>query len=98
MRFARRLAITLSIPILIGLLLEQVLVPGIPYDALGIHGSRANLSVFALGIQPILTAYWIVEVVAFLVPRWSRLRHGNPEGRAKLDSAVRILVLVLAVT
>jgi SecY len=98
MRFARRLAITLSIPILIGLLLEQVLVPGIPYDALGIHGSRANLSVFALGLQPILTAYWIVEVVAFLVPRWSRLRHGNPEGRAKLDSAVRILVLVLAVT
>jgi preprotein translocase subunit SecY len=97
MLFARRLAVTLSIPLLLLVLTDHVFLPGIPAEiAESVRGSRANFSVFALGIQPIVTAYWIVEVIAFLVPRWSRLRHGNPEGRAKLDAAVRVLVLVLA--
>ena len=96
MSFARRLAITLGVPLLLLVLGDHLLLPGIPPDIAGSGGSRANVGVFALGIQPILTAYWLVEVIAFLVPRWSSLRHGNPEGRARLDRAARFLLLALA--
>jgi preprotein translocase subunit SecY len=96
MPLARRLAVTLGVPLLILLLGEHVLLPGIPEALVDGPGSHAGVGVFALGVAPILTAYWVVEAVAFLVPRWSRLRHGNPKGRAKLEIAVRVLVLALA--
>jgi hypothetical protein len=44
--------------------------------------------------MPALTAYILVELGAIVVPRWSRLRH-VPGGRAKLDRAARVLMLVL---
>jgi len=111
MRLASRLAITLAIPALLLVIADHVLLPGIPSEVaehlLGhgratglftIHrGSIANMSVFALGITPVLTAFWIVEVVALLVPRWAHLRHGNPAGRASLDRASTVLALVLSV-
>lgn len=95
--FARRVAITIAIPLALYLAGEHLLLPGIPAAFIERTGvSRLTFGVLALGLAPILNAYWMVEVSAFLVPRWSRLRHGNPEGRAKLDRAARILALVLA--
>jgi preprotein translocase subunit SecY len=96
MPLARRLAITLGIPLLLLLLGEYVALPGIPEALVEGPGSHAGVGLFATGVSPILSAYWVVEVVAFLVPRWSRLRHGDPEGRAKLERAARVLVLALA--
>ena len=101
---AIRLALTLALPLLLVLAADHILLPGME-DALGTLGrragdfftpSRANMSVFALGIMPVLTAYAIVELASFIVPRWSRLRHGNPEGRAKLERAARVIAIVLA--
>jgi preprotein translocase subunit SecY len=97
MRFLLRLLITLGIPAVLALLGEHLLLPGMPAEVVEqTGGSHANVSVLALGITPILSAYWMVEVIAFLVPRWSRLRHGNPSGRTKLEGAARLLALVLA--
>jgi len=96
--FAPRLAITIGVPLLLTVLAERLLLPGIPMElADAVGGSHANISVFALGVMPILSAYWIVEVIAFLVPAWRSLRHGSPEGRATLERASRALALLLAV-
>ena len=89
--FARRVAITIAIPLALYLAGEHLLLPGIPADFIERTGvSRLTFGVLALGLAPILNAYWMVEVSAFLVPRWSRLRHGNPEGRAKLEQALSL--------
>jgi hypothetical protein len=101
---AVRLAVTLLLPVLVVLAAERVLLPGVE-DLLGnlargtgdpFYAGRSHLSVFALGVGPVLTAYGIVELTAFLVPRWSRLRHGNPEGRLKLERAACAVAIVLA--
>ncbi|MDB4933963.1 MAG: Preprotein translocase secY subunit [Labilithrix sp.] len=101
---AIRLAITLLLPLLVVLGGEHVLLPGMEdlCHQLTRSGSdflrfdQSNLSVFALGIAPVMTAYGLVELAAFLVPRWARLRHGNPEGRAKLERTARVVAIVLA--
>ena len=49
----------------------------------------------ALGVQPFVTAYVLVELVALLVPPLARLRL-EPAGRAKLDRTARIFGLLLA--
>jgi hypothetical protein len=58
--------------------------------------SVSNVSILALGLMPVLTGYWLVEVFAFFLPPLRRLRHANPEGRAKLDRAARFVALVFA--
>src|SRR5262249_31728823 len=97
-----RLAITILVPGPIYFLSYLALVPGAdplagripdPSQAAALWRSR---SVFALGVMPAMSAFGIIELVAFLVPRLRRLRHGNPEGRAKLDRAARALTMVLA--
>ena len=101
---AARLAVTLLLPLLIVIGGDAVPLPGMAdlLDALTrtvgdvFSVDRSNLSVFALGVTPVIEAYAAVELVAFLVPRWSHLRHGNPEGRAKLDRASRIFAVVFA--
>ncbi|MBX3234115.1 MAG: hypothetical protein KIT84_06350 [Labilithrix sp.] len=64
------------------------------FDSTGV--ATRNVSMFALGLTPVIAAYGVVELVAFIVPRLSRLRHANPEGRARLDRAALVLALVLA--
>jgi len=68
--------------------------PLAPYgDALA---DSPRLSVFALGLAPIFSAFLVVELVALAVPRWRPLRHGGPEGRARLLTATWRLGLILA--
>ena len=92
---AARVALALVIPALLVIVGDRLPLPGFPPEVAAQVGVPV-ISIFMLGITPILSAYWIVEVVAFLVPRLSRLRHDNPEGRAKLERAARVLALVLA--
>src|SRR5688572_16446277 len=101
-RLSVRLAITIALPILFVFLCEWVLLPGVDRGALEAVRARgnvpvANLSVFALGLAPVVSAYFVVELVAAIVPSLARLRHGDPRGRAKLECAARIVALVLAV-
>ena len=90
----RRLAVTVLVPI--GVLLAfRLPMPGVPDELMSSPAGR-NLSLFALGISPIISAYLTVELVALVVPPWNRLRHAGPAARAKLDTAARILTLLLA--
>jgi len=76
-----RLVATLGAPLLT-ILAGRILVPGLDRDwldemlALG-GGSRRALSVVALGLTPVLTAFVLVEVAALLVPPWRKLRTGG---------------------
>lgn len=91
---ARRIVITLFLPVILVVGGGWITLPGV--DAGTVEPYGRNVSIFALGVMPILTAYGLVELVAIAVPRWRRLRHGNPEGRAKLERAARAVALVLA--
>ena len=51
---------------------------------------------FALGIQPLINAFVLVELAAVIVPRWRRLRHGGPSTRRTLGRAVAIVAIVMA--
>lgn len=93
-----RLLVTIAVPILAIALGAWLPVPGVA-DALWrfTPDARPPLSIFALGLSPILTAYGLVELVAFVVPSLARLRHGDPAGRVRLERAARVLAIVLAV-
>jgi preprotein translocase subunit SecY len=92
----RRLAVTFLIPAAIYALASYLLIPGVPKDFADQVGASWNLSLFALGIKPFISAYWVVELATMVVPRWSVLRKGDPAGRAKLVGASRILGVTLA--
>nr|WP_240806863.1 DUF2007 domain-containing protein [Polyangium spumosum] len=67
--------------------------PGIDPAALPPRASLINLSVFAIGLQPVLTAALLVELVAWSVPALRPLRHAGPEGREKLGRAMIVLAM-----
>jgi hypothetical protein len=92
---AARVAITLVVPALLVVIGDRTPIPGFSPEVAAQVGVPA-ISIFLLGVTPILSGYWTVEVVAFFVPRLSRLRHDNPEGRAKLDRAARVVALAFA--
>ncbi len=84
---ARRIAVTLLVPLALVFLGDNLPLPGVPaelFDTARTHMARGSLGVFALGITPVVSASWIVEIVAFLVPRWAPLRR-TLAGRTKLD-------------
>jgi len=97
-----RIALTIVLPLLLVFAGDHVLLPGME-ELLGVvvrRGAwfapdRAHVSVLALGITPMILAYGAVELAAFLGKKWSRLRHGNPEGRLRLERAARLVALVL---
>jgi len=80
------------------LLGERLLLPGLDHDVLRKLSlpDTWRLSVLALGFQPILTAFLLVEVSALLVPRSRALRHGGAAGRARLGGATAVLALCLS--
>lgn len=55
----------------------------------------SHLSVFALGISPIVSAFVLVELAALAVPRWRGHRH-SPTGRARMLTWIVVLSLALA--
>jgi hypothetical protein len=94
-RLWERLAWTIGLSLL-PLGAKYVPLPGIDTGALPPALVTGNTSMGALGMSPLLSAFITVEIVAYVVPRWRRLRHRFPDGRARLDRAVAVLTLVLA--
>jgi hypothetical protein len=78
-------------------------VPGLDFDEFA-HMSRiaghapdtSLVSVVAMGINPLISAFLVVEMIAVLVPRWRRLRASGPAGRASLRRAGLVLTVLLA--
>lgn len=95
-----RIALALLVPLLVVWLGPKVPLPRLDRDqldrTLGAYAQQVNLSVFALGLNPILGAFWLVELAALCVPRWRPLRTGGPSGRGRLLSATHWLGLALA--
>ncbi len=76
-----------------------ILLPGLDTALLhniGYGRGDGQLSVFALGVMPFLSAFLLVELAALIVPPWRRLRNGGPDGRAKLAVPTAILGVVIA--
>ncbi|HEV3457271.1 MAG TPA: hypothetical protein VHG32_11980, partial [Thermoanaerobaculia bacterium] len=76
--------------------LQWVPLPGLNINAVaGQPLLHATTSVAALGINPLLTGFILVELFSFSPPgrRW---RHGGPAGRARLNRAALAVSLVTA--
>ena len=102
----RRLLVTLLAPILM-IVLPRFSLPSVNDEEM-MHMIRHSLvgmfdqgydpsqtSVIALGVTPLLTSFFIVELVALLVPRWRWRRH-DPRGRVALGRATAIAALAIA--
>lgn len=82
-----------------------VVLPGIDREALdellhlaspSANTLASSLSVVALGLTPFITAAFLVEILALLVPRWRTLRYGGLASRQRLHRAALWLTLVIA--
>ncbi|MFI7640156.1 preprotein translocase subunit SecY [Nonomuraea sp. NPDC049400] len=60
-------------------------------------GAMLQLSVFALGVMPYITASIIMQLFAVLVPRLDALRKEGQRGQAKITQYTRYLTVGLAV-
>jgi preprotein translocase subunit SecY len=60
-------------------------------------GALLQLSVFALGIMPYITASIIIQLLVVVIPRLETLKQEGQTGQAKLTQYTRYLTIVLAV-
>jgi preprotein translocase subunit SecY len=60
-------------------------------------GALYQLSVFALGIMPYITASIILQLLTVVIPRLEQLRKEGQSGQAKITQYTRYLTLALAV-
>src|SRR6187200_2562623 len=60
-------------------------------------GALLQLSVFALGIMPYITASIIVQLLTVVIPRFEELKKEGQQGTAKLTQYTRYLTIGLAV-
>ncbi|GAA5163806.1 preprotein translocase subunit SecY [Pseudonocardia eucalypti] len=60
-------------------------------------GALLQLSVFALGVTPYITASIVVHTLGTAVPRFEQLRQEGPNGQAKLNQYSRYLTVAIAV-
>lgn len=60
-------------------------------------GALLQLSVFALGIMPYITASIIIQLLTVVIPRLESLRQEGQSGQAKLTQYTRYLTIGLAV-
>jgi SecY translocase len=95
-----RLAVTVAAPLLLLWLGPMVPLPRVDRAAfenmLSEDANRLVVSVFALGLSPMMGAFLLVELAVLCVPRWRPLRTGGPSGRARLAVAAGWLTLGLA--
>ena len=59
-------------------------------------GALLQLSVFALGIMPYITASIIVQLLTVVIPRFEQLKKEGQSGQAKLTQYTRYLTIALA--
>lgn len=96
----QRAALSLALAAL-PLLGERIPLPGVDLGGPLFTTASATkqpwlMSVMALGMAPILSAFLTVEYASLLVPPLRRLRNEYPNGRARLRRAVTVLALILA--
>jgi len=60
-------------------------------------GALLQLSVFALGIMPYITASIITQLLTVVIPRFEDLKKEGQQGQAKLTQYTRYLTIALAV-
>jgi preprotein translocase subunit SecY len=60
-------------------------------------GALLQLSVFALGVMPYITASIIVQLLGVVIPRFEQLRKEGQAGQAKLTQYTRYLTIGLSV-
>ncbi len=60
-------------------------------------GALLQLSIFALGIMPYITASIIVQLLTVVIPRFEALKKEGQPGQAKLTQYTRYLTVALAV-
>ncbi len=60
-------------------------------------GALLQLSIFALGIMPYITASIIVQLLTVVIPRFETLKKEGQTGQAKLTQYTRYLTIGLAV-
>jgi len=60
-------------------------------------GALLQLSVFALGIMPYITASIITQLLTVVIPRFEELKKEGQSGQAKLTQYTRYLTIALAV-
>lgn len=60
-------------------------------------GAFSRLSIFAMTIQPYITASIVIQLLAMVIPSLERMvKEGGEEGKAKMNKYTKILTLVLA--
>lgn len=61
-------------------------------------GAFSRLSLFAMSINPYITASIVIQLLAMVIPSLERLaKEGGEEGRAKMNSYTKMLTIVLAI-
>jgi len=60
-------------------------------------GALLQLSIFALGIMPYITASIIVQLLTVVIPRFEQLKKEGQSGQAKLTQYTRYLTIALAI-
>lgn len=73
--------------VIAGYLATLWVVPGLQERAKTILGQGSHVSQFsvvAFGLAPILTGFWLTEVLALFIPNWRRWRIEGQSGRRKL--------------
>jgi len=60
-------------------------------------GALLQLSVFALGIMPYITASIITQLLTVVIPRFEELKQEGQSGQAKLTQYTRYLTIALAI-
>ncbi len=59
-------------------------------------GALLQLSVFAIGVMPYITASIITQLLTVVIPRFEELKKEGQAGQAKMDQYTRYLTLALA--
>ncbi len=79
--------------------LEQTNEPAGVFNLLNLFsgGALLQLSVFALGIMPYITASIILQLLTVVIPRLEQLRRRGQSGQAKITQYTRYLTLGLAI-
>ena len=60
-------------------------------------GALLQLSVFALGIMPYITASIIIQLLTVVIPRFEQLKKEGQSGQNKLTQYTRYLTIALAI-
>ena len=61
-------------------------------------GAFSRLSLFAMGINPYITASIVIQLLAMVIPSLERLtKEGGEEGKAKINSYTKMLTIILAI-